>query len=158
MTRDFTPIPLAALALGLAGLIPFWAAVVLLIQNSDGTYSPAAEMWFFTIYSTLIAGFLGGVRWGQAISAPGTPGPIVLTGSIMPSLVGLLALLVHWLGQPATAWAIMSVCYAALLLWDRFAIRNSDLPGWYGLLRIVLTTGVVLAHLAISFAYVALVL
>ena len=156
MARDFTLIPNAALLLGLAGLIPFWGAVLMLVISTGQDRSPATEMWLFTIYSGLIATFLGGVRWGESIATKATPGLRTLGLSIAPSLVALLAVFTHWSGQPVTAWGLMALCFGALLIWDRRSVERRDLPVWYGRLRLVLTTGVVLAHLAISVAYLVL--
>ena len=157
MARDFTPIPKPALFLGLAGLIPFWAAVLLLVAAANQGRSPATEMWVFTIYSGLIATFLGGVRWGELVTARASPDGLSLGISIAPSLIALVSVLTHWAGQPIAAWTMMSVCFSALWVWDRQAVLRRDLPVWYGRLRTVLTTGVVLAHLAISAAYLLLV-
>ena len=156
MARDFTPLPKSALFLGLAGLIPFWAAVLVLLTSLSQGRSPATEMWLFTIYSGLIATFLGGVRWGELIAAHTNPGGLNLFAAIAPSLLALGAVLIHWAGQPVAAWTLMSMCFSALWFWDRQAVKRRDLPVWYGRLRTVLTIGVVLAHLAISVAYLAL--
>lgn len=156
MARDFTPIPNAALLLGLAGLIPFWGAVMMLVLSTSQGRSPATEMWLFTIYSGLIATFLGGVRWGETISATASPGLLTLGLSIAPSLIALLSVLVHWSGQPVLAWSVMAVCFGWLLVWDRQGVKRRDLPVWYGRLRLVLTSGVVLAHLAMSGGYLVL--
>lgn len=156
MARDFTPIPNAALILGLAGLIPFWGAVLMLVISTSQGRSPVTEMWLFTIYSGLIATFLGGVRWGESIASKATPGLRALGLSIAPSLVALLAVFIHWSGQPVIAWSLLALCFGALLIWDRRSVERRDLPVWYGRLRLVLTTGVVLAHLAISLGYLVL--
>ena len=68
--RNFTDIkyaPAPALFYGVAGLIPFTAIPTYMLQT--GVYIP--EMAFTSMaYSAVILSFIGGVRWGSAVSNP----------------------------------------------------------------------------------------
>ena len=62
-------IPLAPLALGLAGLIPFWGlALALLLHTAFGLEPTRIDLALAT-YAAIIVSFLGGIRWGLAAQA-----------------------------------------------------------------------------------------
>jgi hypothetical protein len=65
--RDIKHAPIPALTYGIGGLIPFTAIPVYML--STGVYIP--EMAFTSMaYSAVILSFIGGVRWGSAVSNP----------------------------------------------------------------------------------------
>lgn len=64
---DIKHAPTPALFYGVAGLIPFTAIPSYMIHT--GVYVP--EMAFTSMaYSAVILSFIGGVRWGSAVSSP----------------------------------------------------------------------------------------
>lgn len=143
-TRSVPKIPLL---LGLAGWLPFWIPVALTAQAIVSGRSAAAEAALFVIYAAIILGFLGGVRWGRALSDPGSDAH-TFPLSILPSLAGLTAVLLYWIGAPMAAFALV---LASLLLhwrWDVKSTREAALPTWYGQLRTLLTFGACAAAVA----------
>lgn len=65
--RDIQRAPTPALAYGITGLIPF--TVIPVYMLSSGVYIP--EMAFTSMaYGAVILSFIGGVRWGSAVSNP----------------------------------------------------------------------------------------
>lgn len=133
-------IPLPALGLGVAGLIPFafgaimvWCPVPVMAEHG---------VILLGRYGAVILSFLGGVRWGrllvdEASLARWWP----LTLSILPGLVAWVALLL-----PDTAmFAVLAMGFVFQYLIDRDAVENRLLPFWYGRLRLILTAGATLA-------------
>lgn len=68
--RNFSDIkhsPTPALFYGVAGLVPFTGIPAYMLQQ--GVYIP--EMGFTSLaYGAVILSFIGGVRWGSAVSNP----------------------------------------------------------------------------------------
>lgn len=139
-------IPFAALVLGWAGVLPFAAG--------------AAALWFqeaplnsailpFLIYGALILSFLGGVRWGLAISLPGAARANALAKAIIPALLG-------WIGAclyktPALAILLLALTHLIAGLADLALSRSGQAPSWYGRLRVQLTLAA-LAAFALALA------
>lgn len=135
-------IPIAPLALGLAGLIPFWAlALALLLRGAFGLQPEALDLALAT-YGAIIISFLGGIRWGLAVPAESAPWRYV--GSIIPSLVAwaLLAAPEPW------RLAGLGVFVLALGPIDLGLVRDGSAPPWFGRLRLILSTGAGVALLA----------
>ena len=143
-----TRIPRSALILGLAGLLPFWAPVLIARLSVNAGRSPAAEALIWTLYAGLILSFLGGVRWGAEINRNNPPRTGVLTASILPSIAALIAGIAHWAGSPIAGWLLLAISLTAMLFWDRLSIREGELPDWYDGLRLILTAGAVLSAFA----------
>ena len=145
-------IPLAALLLGLAGLIPFaagavslWASVPLLPAETG--------LRLVVIYGAIILSFLGGIRWGTAIGPydAGRQAP-EFAASVMGSLAGLSAAFL-----PAIpALALLIAGFLVQGLWDVMSVDSGRLPGWFGRLRMILTAGVVVALVAALLAVFAI--
>jgi hypothetical protein len=138
-----TPIPRAALLLGLAGLIPFlWgAATVLRPDLGDwGTRSLGPQFigpYVQLFYGAIILAFMSGVLWGFAAKAEGGAWGYAL--SVIPALWAFVMT-----GQgPVSAGVNLMVGFLALLALDWNFWRNGLAPAWWMKLRIMLT-GVVL--------------
>ncbi|MBR9824203.1 MAG: DUF3429 domain-containing protein [Alphaproteobacteria bacterium] len=143
---DKTKIPASALYFGLAGLLPFWAPVAASLWSLSADRSNAAEAWIFTLYAGLILTFLGGVRWGAEIVQQDKPDGRVLALSIAPSLIALLAGLVHFLaGAAVAAWLLLIIGLFLQYRWDTNSARSTVLPIWYGRLRVILSVGAISA-------------
>ena len=134
LTDEIEPIPRAALWLGLAGVIPFWAAALgfLLAGAAPGFFLHAG-----LAYGAVILSFLGGIRWGEALKGRGSRERAAAFGlSVLPSLAGWLALVI-----PAIPG--LSLLIAGLLLqalWDVTSAQRGELAFWFARLRLWLTT------------------
>jgi hypothetical protein len=152
MAGDTSPqIPPGALALGLAGALPFWFAAVVFLFG--GPISPAQALSVAVAYGAVILSFLGGIRWGAAL------GPIDEARrarefgiSVIPSLAGFAAFFV----PPHLGLSILVSGFLLQALWDVTSTDQGLLPRWFGRLRIILTLAatvplvVILAGLLIS--------
>jgi hypothetical protein len=107
--------PLLAIVLGIAGLIPFIVCGLGAVSVDAGT--SARMMVALVGYGAVILSFLGGVHWGFALGgmAPGSPAPVTVAGNrfvtaerarlvlgVVPSLIGWVALLLLIAGFIAT--------------------------------------------------------
>ncbi|UEM21151.1 DUF3429 domain-containing protein [Skermanella mucosa] len=152
--------PRPALALGFAGLIPFYlgAVAVWLAPLPWNVHALQVQV----LYAATILSFLGAVHWGLALAnwggdppSPGNPAPAMtwtrLGWSVVPPLVAWIA--VALTAVPALVTFI--VAFAGMYLGDRAAVRSGHAPAWYLPMRGVLTVLVILA-LALSLARVLL--
>jgi hypothetical protein len=158
-------IPQSALALGLAGLIPFYASAGLVLSASlqpvaqaaaplaAGPTPTIAAFVAFAIYSAVILSFLGGVRWGLALQTT-PPRAQALLFSVAPSIAGwavaagALAFGLHAATLPPIG-AAFGLLFLVQYLWDRQAPRDGA-PAWYPRLRLILTIGVLFACLMVA--------
>ncbi len=130
------------LCLGYAGLLPFYGFVAGAWWLQD--WPAAVSVQGFVIYSLGILCFLGGTLWGrvQSLQEPFAARLLVSNGLVLFAVAAVLT---------AQAWlaavALMGG-YLALLWYER---ASEHLPAWYGVMRLNLTLGVVLAH-ALFFA------
>ena len=149
-----TPIPRTALALGLAGLIPFlWGLATLWSpalteagQRLLGARFVGPYVQLF--YGTLILSFMSGVLWGFAARAQDawTAG----TGYGLSVLPVLWAFFMTGDGMVSSAMNL-AVGFAGLLLLDWHFWRLGLAPVWWMRLRILLTTVVVASLLPLAF-------
>lgn len=144
--------PPGALALGYAGLIPFWAlAVGAAVPGPLGVLSVQA----YAVYAAAILAFLGGVRWGAEIAQTPQASAARLACSVLPSLAGWAIALFAIVGpRLAGPGGVFAAVFAAMLLWDRAGAKAGLLPPWYGRLRIPLSLGVIGSGLALAGAQV----
>ncbi len=145
-TKNSLAIPLPALVLGLAGLIPF---VGLSIASFSVEGIIRSEVVFTLIaYGAVILSFLGGVHWGVALGVPALLSWSRLIISVIPSLVGWVALLI----ADYQAIMLLVLAFIAMLVVDIVAMRRNVFPQWYGQLRWILTTvaSISLAAVAVS--------
>ncbi|WP_293900681.1 DUF3429 domain-containing protein [Phenylobacterium sp.] len=128
-------VPPVALAYGLAGLIPFWAAPAAMLAFPAWSQAAAVVQ---AAYGALILSFLGGARWGMAIKAV-TPDPVTIGLAMTPTLAGLALMIV---AHGAGGLQLLALAGALTLawLWD---LRATDPPAWYPRLRGLLTVGAV---------------
>ena len=148
-TTDTTPrprtIPIAPLALGLAGLIPFWALALALLIHSAFGFDMVRLDWALATYAAIIVSFLGGIRWGLALRGGEDPAPYAI--SIVPSLVAWAAL------AAPEPWRLVILGVVALALGpiDLELVRSGAAPAWFGRLRLILSTGAGVALLLAAF-------
>lgn len=140
-TRPGQPpgIPGVALALGIAGLIPFVGLAGIIVVNR---HLPATDAWrALTLYGAVILSFMGGVQWGLAMARGVTSGYVA---SVAPALAAWFA--VAFLpARPAAT--VLALGFGLLLLYDLATVRRGHAPTWYAPLRRWLTA-IVLASLA----------
>ena len=126
--------PIAALALGLAGLIPFVSLAVL-----AATVPEHYVFWLTALafYGATIVSFVGALHWGYAVkrSAEGLEAWMQYGWSVVPALIAWSSLLAPvWTGLRMQAAALVA-CYAV----DRVLSRFDPVPRWLMRLRAVLT-------------------
>jgi hypothetical protein len=138
---DSTRMPRWPLLLGLAGLIPFYAALW-----ANFSTNPLMQMVgpiSLVSYGAVILSFLGGARWGMEIArAPDAPDARRLIASVLPSIAGWIAVV----GNFSSVFAInvLTLGFIAQFAWDVKASRSGLAPAWYRTLRAVLTAGVLI--------------
>jgi len=149
-TADFVPtartsMPIGALLLGLAGLIPFWGLTLALLgHDALGFDGPGLDLALAT-YAAIIISFLGGIRWGLAVGAAAGGGQYAL--AVLPSLVAWAAL------AAPEPWRLAILGIVALVLGpiDLGLVRAGLAPRWFGRLRLVLSAGAGVALLLAAF-------
>jgi len=141
MTR---PLPIFAILLGLAGLLPF-AGCSLGALNPDVELA-ARSLLALVAYGAVILAFLGGVHWGFALDGSGTPTVRVqrlrFGLGVVPSLVGWAALMVAVLGWPLLAAGMLIAAFVAETMVEARAARQGLMPVGYMRLRWALSAGV----------------
>ena len=145
MLRD---IPIAALLLGLAGLIPFvWGALTLVVPGlaefgasrlGPRFVGPYVQLF----YGSVILSFMSGVLWGFATK---TQGAQAATGYALSVLPALWAFFMTG-GGPVGAATNLSFGFVGLLMLDFAFYRWGLTPPWWMQLRLLLTGIVVACH------------
>ncbi len=125
--------PLMARLLGLAGLIPFFAGG-LIGWLPVGLTLQLGVIDIAITYATLIASFLGGVRWGANLERRDD---FVFVLSVIPSLLVLICLFF----PTPLALGLLTLIFIALGIIDIIDSRRGVLTDWYGALRLWLTLG-----------------
>ncbi len=126
-------VPVMARLLGLAGLIPFFAAGVV-GWLPIGLTAKLGVIDIAIYYATLICSFLGGVRWGANLDRQDD---FVFALSVIPSLLALACLFF----PTVLALGLLTVIFIALGLIDIVDSRRGLLTSWYGTLRLWLSLG-----------------
>jgi len=135
MHTDSATRPPAIDWLGYGGLIPF-LGTALLCWLAPGQRSLWLQMLLG--YGAVILSFVGALHWGFAMVHPDTTGqPMngMYTRSVMPSLLGWVALLVH----PAVGAGLLIAGFLAHYRQDLRLSGLLPLPAWYLPLRLQLT-------------------
>ncbi len=122
--------------MGYLGLLPFLA-------GAAGVWlGPHWLAGWLVAYGAVILAFVGAVHWGLAMSRRNPP-PEVFYASVMPALVGWVALLLpRIVGLP-----VLAAGFVAWRVWEYREARAS-MPRWFRRLRSVLTVGAVFSLLA----------
>lgn len=136
-----------AARLGYAGLVP---AVVLSLWLLG---IPGDHPWWdrtvmlLTGYAAVVLSYLGGIRWGLALTEPGEDAANVFAISVLPALGGWAALFV----PPPYSFVLLAVAFAAHGAWDTLSAQRGSMPDWFARLRMQLTAGIVVTMI-IAFA------
>ena len=125
-----------ATTLGYAGLIPFivfsvatWIALPLVNEPHV----------ILTAYAAIILSFMGAIHWGVAMTRESRVAHLELGLSVLPALLGWLALLISTL----LAYGLLIMGFAVLYFADSYTDYRGIIPEWYLPMRRVLTSVVV---------------
>lgn len=144
-------IPMIAVLLGIAGLLPFvgcsFAAVYL-----AGDWATRALL-ALQAYAALILGFLGGVHWGIGLEQ----GAVQSVGAqkarfglgVVPSLVGWAGLLVTFMGLPLVGLAVLAAGHIGLVIGEARGAQAGLVPRGYMALRWGLSIVVILCLVSV---------
>ena len=144
MTRNQHQSRMIATAWFLAGLgaVPF---VVMALAGVVWPEFAAARLGgdaAFLGYGAVILSFMGGIRWGRALSLeePARAAEQMIL-SVAPSLAAWLALLID---RP---WSLVLLltCFAMQAAWDWKSAGNGLLPAWFGRLRLTISAIVIVS-------------
>ncbi len=138
-------VPVPAIVLGAAGLVPFVYGVAMILSEA-GTWptfgffasSPEGGLHVLERFGAAILGFMGGCLWGFA-SKPGPPSLALLAASAVPALLAFLAIR----DNPALSLIWLAFGYVVLQAIDVGFRRAGVAPGYWLSLRLPLTAGVI---------------
>jgi hypothetical protein len=142
--RHNSQIPISALLLGVAGLIPFFALAIWQGMSADELLAERLLM-AFVFYAAAILSFLGGVGWGLAIheTDPVQRG-LGFSISTVPALIAWAAAFIN-VQNLAFALTILSAAFLLQSAWDWHLTQIGRAPRWFATLRIGLTIAVLCA-------------
>jgi hypothetical protein len=126
-------VPFAVLALWLYGIAP------------DHPWRPGTIV-LLTGYGAIILSFLGGLRWGIALTDRAGESRRDLMLGVVPPLLGWSAILV----PPPLTFVLLAVAFAAQGAWDSLTLTSDAVPAWFRRLRIQMTV-LVVAALVVAF-------
>lgn len=147
-------IPKVALALALAGLIPFvWGALTMAVPGLatwvNMTLLPHMTGPVIQVrYGVVILCFMAGVFWGFAARAEGPQAAVVYVLSVIPALY-----IFFNLGTTPEGTALsLIIGFAGLLAIDWHCWRNGLAPAWWMRLRLPVTGVVLLTLVPVVFS------
>ncbi len=133
--------------LGYAGLVPFAIFSIGAWITLPLVHNPH---FILLTYAAVILSFMGAIHWGVGMSQQGDGAKIQLGTSVLPALLGWLALLIPVL----YGYVLLILCFSTLCVADKYATDKGLVPGWYLPLRVGLTIIVVLCLIAAALAVV----
>ncbi|MDB5545037.1 MAG: hypothetical protein JWO64_2186 [Hyphomicrobiales bacterium] len=143
-TPQSSQIPVSALLLGVAGLIPFFGLAIWQGVTGDELLSERLMMGF-VFYAASILSFLGGVGWGLAMSESDPVQRGLAFGvSTVPSLIAWAAAFIN-VQNLGFALTILGAAFLLQAAWDWHLTQLGRAPGWFAKLRIGLTIAVICA-------------
>lgn len=128
-------VPLAALLLGFAGLVPPAILTVVAVLDVD-VFAPSMP-GFVRSYAAVILSFLGGTWWAFALRSE-RPAAGLLAVSVLPALAGWAAM--FWF-KPAEALFALGILLLLALVVDAVLVRRRLAPSWWLKLRAPLSLG-----------------
>jgi hypothetical protein len=150
-------LPPAALALGIAGLLPFIGLGIAALSSGDDSAS-LRYLLALVAYGAVILAFLGGVHWGFVLHPAALPEGMPpdqrrdaarLGLGVLPSLIGWAALLTPLLGIPEIGLAILIVGYIATIATEAQMRRRGLMPTGYMAMRWALTVVVLVVLIVV---------
>ena len=149
------PLPLLALLLGVAGLLPFLGCGLLAVRPASDPVD-ARGLLALIAYGAVILAFLGGVHWGFALpDASGRAERQRLSLGVVPSLVGWVALLIAIADAADAALVVLALGFVGLTIVEARAARAGLMPRSYMALRYGLSGTVVAVLLLVLVLRVA---
>jgi hypothetical protein len=131
-------VPLPALLLGLAGLIP--PAILTGVALFDlGLFAPSTP-GFVRSYGAIILSFLGGSWWAFACREE-RPSRLLLGIAVLPPLAGWTA--IFWFYPPEALFGLALLLLGSLAV-DALLVRRRLAPSWWMGLRVPLSVGLAL--------------
>jgi glutaredoxin-related protein len=119
--------------MGYAGLVPFALPVA-------GILAGANDAWFLdwlTGYGAVILSFVGALQWGLALDERRERRGERILVSVVPALVGWLALLM----PDGAGIALLIAGFIGIYSYERFTLWPGGYPVWFRRLRTQLTAG-----------------
>jgi hypothetical protein len=130
-----TKVPLPALLLGLAGLIPPLVLTGVALFDM-GLFAPSTP-GFVRTYAAVILSFIGGSWWAFACRDE-RPSWRLLGIAVLPALLGWTA--IFWFKPPEAMFGLAVVLIASLLF-DALLVARRLAPRWWLKLRVPLSVG-----------------
>jgi hypothetical protein len=141
-----TRVPIPALVLGLAGLIPFAYGAILIVAAEGalptfGLFAGgrAGGVVILERFGAVILGFMGGCLWGFASARPEGPTLALLTATAAPAFIAFVAVR----DNPALSCLWLAFGFVALQAIDVVFQRAGVAPAYWLTLRLPLTAGVI---------------
>jgi hypothetical protein len=134
----FRSLPSAAIALGVAGLLPFLIFGVASV-GADAEKSFLATQGLIA-YGGVILGFLGGVHWGFTLADEDDdrPARVRLALGVLPALIGWAAILAAIVHFAPIGLAILIAGHIGTIVVEHRAAKRDLVPSGYMALRWVL--------------------
>lgn len=136
--------------LGFAGLIPFVCLALWLYGIAPDHAWRQGTITLLLAYGAAILSFLGGARWGVAMSREREDAGLDYALAMAPPLIGWVAVVT----PVPYAFALLAAAFAAQGAWDTLAEYQGKAPRWYAKLRTTLTV-VVVASMLVALAATA---
>jgi hypothetical protein len=134
-------LPLLAVILGLAGIIPFIVCGLGSVSASFVGAQIAVQL--LLAYGAGVLSFLGGIHWGTAL-ATDESGRQRLSLGVLPGLLGWLTLAVsYYTGRATVGIALLIVLFIAAAAAEWKGHLLGGIPSGYIVLRIAVTVAVV---------------
>lgn len=131
------------------GAVPFVAMALAAMFAPDFSAARLGGEAAFIGYGAVILAFMGGVRWGAALT------PSLQVGAAEQMIISVAPSLVAWLSlMTERPWSLMLLLAGFILqgIWDVRSAHKGLLPKWFGRLRLTITAIVALSILLILFA------
>ncbi|MDL2353092.1 MAG: DUF3429 domain-containing protein [Pseudomonadota bacterium] len=143
-------LPRPLVIFGLSGLLPQAICLALVIQDGPERWVALAAACF---YAALILSFLGGLWWMAAMLS-GLRSGWYYAVAVLPSLLGLVALLPWCLGWAWPGPSLITLGFALLAspLVDRALAKQVQLPSGWLPLRVVMAGGLGIMTVMIGIA------
>ncbi len=139
----FRALPPIAIALGIAGIIPFALLGIGAVGASPESSLAAARA--LVGYGAVILAFLGGVHWGFTLGEEGD-GRVVrarLTLGVVPSLVGWSAIVCSIIAGPVLSLAVLIAGFVGTVIVESRAEKRDLMPHGYMAMRWVISIVVI---------------
>jgi hypothetical protein len=132
--------------LALAGFVPFAVLALWLYGIAPDHPWRQGTIVLLTAYGAIILSFLGGLRWGIALTDRDGESRRDLMLGVVPPLLGWSAIVV----PPPLTFVLLAVAFAAQGAWDSLTLTSDAVPAWFRRLRIQMTM-LVVAALVVAF-------